>query len=138
MQAVGLGGQAQIVSLADHAHLQPAALEHRQQRGQQSGLAAACGTADSQHCRMLEAQFGGKRLFLFTVQKYHLLFYPIGKNCRFTLNAAKSAAALAVPLHGSLAPHGGRTHPKPAFPYRARYTTISSSVSLWRAMPSTA
>ena len=97
MQAVGLGGQAQVVSLADHAHLQPAALEHRQQRGQQSGLAAACGTADSQHCRMLEAQFGGKRLFLFTVQKYHPPFYPIGKNCRFTPQCAQSAAALCRP-----------------------------------------
>ena len=46
---------------------------------------------------MLEAQFGGKCLFLFTVQKYHPPFYPIGKNCRFTPQCAQSAAALCRP-----------------------------------------
>ena len=58
--------------LPDDAHFQPAGLEHREQRGQQRGLAAALGTADGQHGRMFEIQFGGKRLFLFTVQKKSL------------------------------------------------------------------
>ena len=67
---VGVGGVQ--LCLPDDAYFQPAGLEHREQRGQQRSFAAAFGTADGQHGRMFEIQFGGKRLFLFTVQKKSL------------------------------------------------------------------
>ena len=70
-------------------------------------------TASTAGCLKLSS--AASACFCSLYKSITLRFIPSAKTAGSLLNAHKARLHFAVPLHG-LAPHGGRTHPKPAFP----------------------